>query len=207
MYQGVPCFWVEETGRSGIVLRRYAREDSPCPAAPGRGYHNAESGVLEYRPTVYRDDTEHGRIREAMLPYARTDPNWPTACECGYVFGPEDTWQTNGQLEWRRGDTGELLVADPHGLPPGALWHLDWSPFAQWTDRYGDGINLYAMCPNRSYWNVDGPAYGEGRPKTVNAWTRTGDPRRPIETSLTVTPSIVAGDYHGFLTAGRFTNG
>lgn len=89
-------------------------------------------------------------------------------------------------------------MAGPHGeggvAPPGMLLDAHWYP----CEPGPDGIKLMAALPNGLLWCVDGQATGGG------GWTRTGDPRQPE--TLTCSPSIVAGDYHGFLQGGRFTD-
>lgn len=198
-YPGCPCFWLEPTGRQGVFLRRYrsATEGGACPL-PG-GYHDAEVQI-GYVALVYGPDGTRGPLE----PVPSDHWLWPAACACGYQFGPDDERQTNGHPEYQLA-SGDLICGEPHRLPPGSLFHLGWTPLGEWRDRYGDGINLYAVCPNGSYWNVDGPAYSSGDVTTQEAWTRTGDPRRPE--TLSATPSIIAGDYHGFLTAGFFSPG
>ena len=80
-------------------------------------------------------------------------------------------------------------MTGPHGEngrgPLGMLTHSDWRPFGHNDDRYDDGINLVAVCPNGLIWDVDGPAVRDGE-VTHHAWTRSGDPRQP--STLTVAP-------------------
>lgn len=200
MYSGVPCYWVDETGRWGIRLRRFTfTKDKECPAG---GTHDASSGIV-YMEQVTKNP---GGTFPAPVAQPRSHWAWPDHCEaCGYLFEADDQWQTNGDVEWRRADTGELLVARADRLPPGALYSLDWHGGEQWNDRYGDGLDLHAVCPNGIPWHVDGSARPGDGSTVPEAWARTGDPRVPE--TLSVTPSIVSGDYHGFLTAGRFTDG
>lgn len=195
-YPGCPCFWLEPTGREAVRLRRFTF--SSTGECPGSNHgHDASSGIVSY-VTAKTKTTDHGEVRVNPRSRARTHRAWPKTCEaCDYRFTPDDEWQTNGDPEWRRVDTGEVLVAEVQNLPPGALFHWAWDPWKEWRDRYGDGINLYAMCPNGSYWGVDGSAWNDGKQTTPEAWTRSGDPRRPG--TLTVSPSIIAGDYHGWL--------
>ena len=206
-YDGCPCFWVEMTGRAGIRLRRFVFSSEGKPCTGKNGYHDASSEITAYEKLRWEEQTDHGKVRLPPRSRSKKHRAWPKVCECGYRFEADDEWQTNADPEWKRADTGDLLVCEAHVLPAGALWHMDWTPLAPWTDRYGDGVNLYAMCPNGSYWNVDGPAYGGGEAKTPEAWSRTGDPRRPLETQLSAMPSIIAGDYHGWLANGIFSPG
>ena len=194
-YRGCECFWLEPTGREGVRLRRFTfQSKKPCPANDWG--HDASSPIIAYRKMVLKP-SEHGDVRTSPRNRARSNPAWPKACEaCGYLFADDDAWKTNGDPEWRR-DDGTLIVAEASHLPPGALFHWGWDPWKEWRDRYGDGINLYAICPNGGSWGVDGAAWVDGKQTKPEAWTRSGDPRRPG--TLTVTPSIIAGDYHGWL--------
>lgn len=85
---------------------------------------------------------------------------------------------------------------------PGAM--LDFASHPGHGDAYGymvgpDGRCLIVVLPPAgpalSHWYVDGKAKDGGR------WSRTGDPTADPPT-LSVTPSILTPDYHGFLTDG-----
>jgi hypothetical protein len=221
-YDGCPCFWLEATGRERVQFRRFTfsvrdgeeEADRPghrnCPASERWGH---DAGIVTdiERDTVWEDYDGSGYIVHAAVPDdlypARDDPRWPTACAaCGEPFLDDDQWQVNGLLVFTRSDTEAEHVMSTGYDPkiPGALYDGGpWMRSRKTEDGVGyvgaDGIALVAVCPNGFHWEVDGPARGGGR------WARTGDPRQP--STLSVTPSIVAGDYHGYLTAGAFTSG
>lgn len=213
------CYWLEPTGRERVSLRRFTfsvpegDEPSPshrnCPASERWGHDASVLTDIEL-DTVW-ETMEDGYIVHAAVPeelqlrLLSGDERWPTACEkCGDPFLDDDQWQINNLRLFTRHDTGDIHVMK-HGYDvdiPGALYDGGpWLRSRPTEDGQGyvgpDGIALVAVCPGGYHWEVDGPATGGGR------WTRTGDPRKPE--TLTVTPSIVAGPYHGHLQNGRFT--
>lgn len=209
-----PCFWLEPTGQAALGLRRFtfgASSDggADCPMKEKWG-HDASVVLDDVRFGVVWSRSEDGYVSQEMPPAelvpSRDDPRWPATCEsCGEPFPENATWQYYAADEYQRSDGG-MVLARGSGLQQkemgGALYDAQWlhgtagRTFYDVRDR-GDGIVLIAICPNGSPWVVDGKATGGG------FWERTGDPRRPE--TLTVSPSIVAGDYHGFLQGGRFT--
>jgi hypothetical protein len=208
-HPGCACFWLEPTGNVRLSLRRFTfgGRGRNCPAAPNGMGHNASVQLDREIPLVVAVDADGWRSME-MVPEGERppddDPAWPTACEaCGGPFLEGDEWQVNQAEVYTRSDGGEVAFRgyqDP--AMAGALWHAWWLEGPMGGVRKArageDGIILMAMTPGGYEWVVDGEATGGG------GWTREGDPRRPE--TLTVTPSIVAGDYHGFLQAGRFTD-
>jgi len=88
--------------------------------------------------------------------------------------------------KWRRVDTGEVGFLD--SFPVGAMFYSDWMDY-----KGPDGKCLSVRTPG-GYWMIDGPStqHPEG-----NAWTRTGVPPK-----VTAMPSIIAGNYHGWLRDG-----
>lgn len=207
-FPGVECFWIEETGRARLRMRRFTfatRDDRP-QGTPG--YRDCASGtnigcsaIVDtdrlIRPRF--DETEHGKVLR-LVPKRQWPParEWPQACDsCGEEL-PKDAHRVLDQIMVyvrANGATLELRGwGDKHAA--GALfdswWHRpDGGPGT-------DGIYLVAVCPDGTHWHVDAQASGGGH------WTRTGDPRNPP--TLTVSPSIQTGTYHGFLTNGRFTD-
>ena len=130
------------------------------------------------------------------------NPSWPTTCQnpgCDYEFTDDDPRQVWADRIYRRADTGEEY--DSRALPPGAMLDGHWYP-DQW--KGADGIALVVVLPpgggdtRGNWWNADGPAASGGK------WTRQGDPRQPE--TVTVSPSILTGEYHGFLQAGFLTD-
>jgi hypothetical protein len=210
----MPCFWLEPTGQAALGLRRFTFSSSSvrgedCPAKEKWG-HDASVVLEDVRFEVQWKTTEDGYVSQEMPPAElvppRDDSRWPQVCEaCGNEFQDSAQWQYYAADEYSRSDGG-VVLARSSGLQQkemgGALYDARWlhgmagKSFYDVRDR-GDGIVLLAICPNGMPWVVDGKATGGG------FWERTGDPRNPE--TLTVTPSIVAGDYHGFLQGGRFT--
>lgn len=117
--------------------------------------------------------------------------------------GPDRRW-TNGVGEWT-----------DQTLPPGAMLDATWyHDIDGW--RGPDGIALMVVLPpqhirsdngevdNRSnWWHADGPSRNNGVPGP--GWSRTGDPKASPPT-VTIQPSILTGDYHGFVQGGTLTD-
>lgn len=209
-YTGVACFWLEPTGRGRVGLRRFtfSGRGHDCPKRKDGG-HDASKLTRRFASAPWTKDAD-GHVSLKGVPRklvpSRSSASWPRKCSaCGGPFGRGAEWQSFWALEYVRGDTGEkVYMRNVHGREyAGALMHVPWYEGAgrEWhkvQDR-GDGIILGAVCPNGALWVIDAEATGGG------FWERTGDPRNP--STLTVSPSILAGDYHGFLQGGRFTDG
>lgn len=186
----IRCFMLERTDFANESFRRYKSSESgpACPLHPGTyPYHNI-SAIINLQVEYHSKYDGEGLIPSDEL---KTDPRWPVACGCGYVFAPEDEWQHNFDRLWRMPD-GTLI--DPKKAPAGAMW---FSPgYEELGDYVGpDGHALMVMLPPggraSNVWHVDGPARDGGR------WTRLGAPP-----DVTVSPSIATSQYHGFLTQG-----
>lgn len=186
----IQCFFLEETGRAQIYLRRY-HGSMPGPLCPssGIGYHNAKF-YLEDRPVKYSDwPHEIPNCYQGIQEQPLDDPRWPTHCACGYAFTGEDLKQVFQESILRRTDTGEETTW--RAAPPGAMRDACWYR----TDWAGaDGRSLVVKCPDNTDWLIDGPSYHDGKRTHEHPWTRTGTP--PI---ISVTPSIATPGYHGFL--------
>lgn len=85
---------------------------------------------------------------------------------------------------------------------PGMGWYNDWylrmhadflSPHYK-TDWAGKRSPIEVVCPNGDVWCIDRMS------SNGNGWQVTGN-----WPNITCAPSIVAGDYHGFLRDGVFT--
>jgi len=194
-YEGVECFWVEPNGKALRTLRRYHRGEEPCSADPVRGYHNADCEIGENFDVRWASGDDGGRYVASIdvADYAG-DERWPTHCACGYEFTEEDHWQVNQEpiyesADGRRAWTSPAYERQP---TPGAMFDTYWRPEL----RKEDGLAVSAVCPNGAVWCIDDKATGGGH------WERTG-----TVPNLTVSPSIVAGDYHGHLQNGAFTSG
>lgn len=92
---------------------------------------------------------------------------------------------------------------DPRVFLPGMGWYNDWylevggknflSPhyYRDWAAKRPP---IEVVCPNGAVWCFD------RRSSNGDGWVVTGEWPR-----ITCAPSIVAGDYHGFLRDGEFT--
>lgn len=190
-----PCFWVEENGEAEFELRRLQLSDEVRGGV--RHYHEAHVSI-GFFPVRKTEDHAFAFIR----PEEFTDhPAWPKSCStCGYEFVDDDVWQVNQNAVFVRPDTGETWTQE--NLPIGAMYDAAWwHPFGVGDD----GIALMVILPpggKTHWWHVDGPA--TNGPKR-NAWTRTGDPRA-IPPTVDVNPSILTGEYHGYLRNGVLTD-
>lgn len=172
------CFLIEPQPMAEASLRRFTFKEKPCPAHPDWG-HNAsvDIGLAPFPLSEFtgagRDDIPHD------------DPRWPTHCECGYAFEPEDQWQHNLNRCFLPQGKAEPMFSLPNA-PPGAMWYSDW-----WPQKGPDGRALTVRTPGGD-WLIDAPARNSNTP-----WTRTGVPPK-----VTAHPSILVGEYHGWLRDG-----
>lgn len=180
----IACFWTEPSDTAEHSLRRYVSSANGKCSGPF-GYHNA-SVVLGSVPCPHDGWAGRGELPDDA---AKADPRWPTACACGYVFQPGDSWQVNYERHYRREpDNGARFTLG--AAPPGAMYECVWyKKIPEWCGS--DGRSLGVMLPDGQDWHIDGPSKGGGK------WTRTGAPPR-----ISVTPSILTSRYHGFLTDG-----
>lgn len=212
-FPATPCFWIERTGRVRLGLRRFTfsvgegqEEDGrhhDCPT--GQSGCDASVALDVMVPLRFSDEGDYGKVM-AGVPKSREpgrrDKRWPPACsKCGEPFTKDAQWQVFQEIEYRRSDNGELLYMRNYpgrelaGAMLDQFWHLTGSDGK--PNVGDDGISLCVVLPDGMPWHVDGEATGGGR------WTRTGDPRDPQ--TLTVAPSILTTNYHGFLRAGILT--
>jgi hypothetical protein len=217
----VTCFWLEPTDLTQVGLRRYRSSGSEpkneCPREGGWGYHGALV-ILGQAPVVWSDTRPEGHshwFRESDDRYGvagfaypgRDDPRWPSRCECGYEFTDDDAWQEWEDRLYRRSDTGELVTL--RDAPDGAMWDAGWYPW-----KGPDGRSLVMKCPGGSDWTIDGRASNCTLPgdNEHRCWVRHGDvPQITVDknglTCAAGAGSIQAGNYHGFLRNGVFTDG
>lgn len=184
------CFLVEPTQNARYWLRRFRYSNKErCPAVDSPySYHNARTFLCDAAYETERDE-QYGRefYRELTgLAPDPSDPRWPTACEaCGAPFTDEDEHQLFFDIIYRNPENGmEWPLRD---LPVGAMYDSRWMADAHHGE---DGKCLTVKIPGGE-WMIDHPAR-DGQP-----WTRTGTPPR-----VTARPSILAGNYHAFLTDG-----
>ncbi len=179
----IKCFMIEPTERVRRWLRRYV-SGSECLAG---GIHQAMVAIEEGKAV----GAPRGFYTTEPSDWPHDDPRWPKACQCGYVFREEDTWQLFYYRIYVRQETGEECTL--HDPPVGAMWYADWM-LPDWKGP--DGRCLMVRTPGGD-WCVDGPSRSGG------GWTRTGEPP-----NVTARPSIGKLDdkgnwqYHGFLTEG-----
>jgi hypothetical protein len=145
-----------------------------------------------------------------------TPPGWdalhPGACDdCGARMPADAKHSHSGSLR--------SVYDTPSGRPePGcAFWSREHGdrPCFHWDNC--PGRHLMVVLPNGHQWDVDSRASNCGRPddRTHRCWVRVGDPERPEtlhvskdgDTCAAGAGSIVAGDYHGFLSHGTLTAG
>ena len=156
----IPCFFLTQTDRAEVALRRYCH-DVPGKQCPGPfGSHDVEvvigvEDVLWKQKDGYR--TYDGKTKEVI----HSDERWPARCaSCEYLFVPEDEWQTNHHLLYSRSDLPEETIT-LRKAPVGAMWYVDWG-----EDYLGpDGKTLMVKVPavqnGQSFpheWCIDGRA-------------------------------------------------
>lgn len=191
----VQCFMIERAPMVRESLRRFVwSEKEKCPGvARGMSYHNA---FVPLRDQDWPVESSCGDTKSIGAPViAKDDPRWPKTCAaCAYVFTDDDPWQHQYERYWKRADGTGTELWTMHNVPPGAMWDAWWWPDEHRASR-PDGMVLCVQLPNGRYWMIDGPA-SNGTPGEIG-WTRTG-----VAPKITATPSILAGDYHGWLRDG-----
>ena len=189
----IDCFFLEPVNEVEESLRRFVfstAEGKPLCTRQPNTYHNAEV-VLGTLPWNRPEGGSGGDN------FDHEDPRWPKACECGYVFQPDDHWQHNLTRLYVRRDTGaKMTISD---APPGAMWYANWlGNIEEYRERSPDGGILILKTPGGD-WNID------SKSSNGPGWTRTGTPPK-----VTANPSIGIGrkpdgswDYHGWLRDGQ----
>lgn len=199
---------------AAVSLRRFrfTRQDdaTACPQS-GRS-HDASTAIGEAVAELVDHKDGWGRVwRFADDETPRSDPRWPRECACGYVFELGDEWQVFHDPLYRRvdGRDDRISLRNP---PPGAMWFSEW---ILCDHEPKCATHLLAITPDTSHaWDIDGRASNCTMPadRTHRCWVRHGEPPRITvdkngPTCAAGAGSIVAGAYHGFLIAGRFTDG
>lgn len=204
---GVKCFFLEPTNSAWVKLRRFKYSE------PGdTHYHDAAIpfGTCNFWKKYDDDEGQQGdwTYADDAPEIDHSDPRWPTHCECGYAFTPDDQFQVSRDHIFRRTDTGELLSL--RKAPPGAMYDAEWLP--QSFPVGEDGRRLYVVCPSGITWCIDGRASNCTMPEDNNhkCWVRHGTvPQITVDkngvTCAAGGGSIIAGNYHGFLRNGEFT--
>jgi hypothetical protein len=174
----IQCFMAEPSGYVNQTLTSWAWvDDTPCPLKTGssEGAHEAEIVVTETADALIEDN----------------DPRYPTHCACGYEFQPADEHYSVGRIIYKRPDAPDQLMLQGN-LPPGAMLWSDWkhSKGSIYHEQRGGGPHLHVMTPG-GMWDLDSIASnGPG-------WKWSGTPP-----NVTALPSIITGDYHGWLRDG-----
>ncbi len=202
---GLKCHLMEETDMARISLRRYN-----ISIIGTNHYHSAmnflydEKAVLDVEGCLRNNHMNRDFVPE-------DDPKWPTHCSCGYKFTEADPFQYYTQRLYVNKSTNEILVRDD--FKPGAIWENTRAPkFLQGFD----GKSIVVICPNGSEWNIDGRANNctKKEDNEHRCWCRHGTipnitvdkiPEPGHSTCSAGGGSIIAGNYHGFLSNGEFT--
>lgn len=209
-YPGVACYWAERTGRAQIQLRKFMFGLTSVTTHPDETYRFCPKrengyGCLGVKLTDifvlanFKESENFGLTLHQPEEDFTNHPDWPTHCDyCGKLFPETAMTAIDSNLEYKRIETNETYTTNNNfdKNTPGMLYDGWWLHFGE--TKKEDGISLVAVTPNGHHWHIDGPATGGG------TWTRTGDPKKPE--TLTVSPSILVSDYHGFLQNGRFTD-
>ena len=182
----INCFLIRPSLVAEESYRRFVinmKNRTDCPT--GKGLGHSASAVLRRVPW----ELANGGIGLCPNEDLKKDPRWPTHCACGYEFLPDDYWQHNYQVLYRRDEGNDLWLLSE--VQAGAMWNADWL-----TDQYKgpDGLCLVVRTPGGD-WTIDGPSWHLG--VRGPGWTRTGIPPR-----ITVSPSILQPGYHGWLRDG-----
>lgn len=205
---GVKCFYLEETKRFQHYLRRWHRQSTQLGSEqPSR--HDAYVVIGE----AEHDSPYMGFDLPDAPPH--DDPRWPQCCSCGcgYEFLESDGRQARTIRLFRRSDTGALVTTDDAG--PGAIYNASWyQEHPCWSGP--DGLALMAVLPNGHRWHIDGIAsnctdFDGAMAGKHKCWVRHGLPPNLTVDKNGVTcnagaGSIMAGNYHGFLRNGEFTD-
>ena len=205
---GVRCFLVTCVGRARRYLRRYVQHaEGVCPGP--HGYHQAWTLIDVVEEHVGTD----GYFPATPQDWDPQDPRWPLKCQgCDYVFLDTDIRQVfHDHLYIDAGGVDHSL----RDRTPGMMWDAHWMPEC-W--RGPDGRSLCVVCPGGTEWMIDGPASNCTMPsdqgpfdRAHRCWVRHGEPPNITvdkngRTCHAGAGSIQAGQYHGFLRNGEFTD-
>lgn len=177
----VVCFFCERIPRIRQNLRRLCLGRT-CPT----------NALRSCDASVFLRDIDYAGDLIEVFEHPKDDPLWPKSCGgCGYQFLDSDYWQVSSNFVYRNPNTNEILTE--YELPPGSLYRAHWhEDIKHWTGP--DGFSVMCVLPNKCHWLIDGPSRDSGQQKS---WSRSGELPR-----ISVSPSIQAEDYHGYLTDG-----
>lgn len=196
----IKCFLIETSGLTLRHLRRYCSSDTEQSKCPVHTYHDATNLIGKGTVGV---DHEHDHVEF----YDKRDPQWPTKCDCGYIFQDTDTWQVFDPHEYRRADDHATSFR-LHDAQPGAIWR------AEWYESFWHGADgkCYVCKTPGGEWIIDGRASNCGLPDDDihKCWVRHGEaPNFTVDkngnTCVAGAGSIQQGGYHGFLREGFLT--
>lgn len=176
-------FFIKETDRERLYLRRYRSGDHRCPASD----HYCEALLLVGVEAIERTSDGSVAYRGDRKP-ADTDLRWPTKCEaCGVAFTDDNPRQLFGRTIYRRPDNGEeMLLKD---APPGAAWNAWWIADRLEHRHRGcgymvgpDGRSLVVRLPDGSDWMIDSRARNCTMPDDMDhfCWVRHGRPEEVV---------------------------
>jgi hypothetical protein len=181
------CFYLEKTSRVKRSLRRFCWSSAPDAACPHHPYQYGSHDASVPLDEIDEPSTEHLCIGDL---HPHDDPLWPKTCPCGFIFRDNDQWQLSLEHIFKRQDTGDLTTL--HDAKPGAMWDAPWM---KPSHQGSDGQCIILRTPGGD-WMIDGPSRNADVSRGAG-WTRTGVP--PM---ISVSPSIIANNYHGVLTNG-----
>lgn len=208
---GIQCFFIKETGKTVLSLRRYCNGITECTTNNGIG-HTAQVGIEEKGDVDtdgYVRDIERGELFE------KYKDNFPVKCDCGYEFTDADPKQIYSKREYidAQGNTMTLRSA-----AVGAMWYADYYMHEGTNFCKGpDGHCLVVRTPGGD-WIVDSRASNCTLPDddVHKCWVRSGEPPNITVGKAGFTCSAGAGSiaigtqgtpnyYHGFLQNGELT--
>ena len=209
---------VTEVGTRGW-LRIYWGRDCMGPyfengvrrPATGPSYHNAESLLGD----------KIGAIGDFPFGHASDygpDAPWPKACDkCGRPVPPGRQDEGGGEGPHYQVFTRRIFDTPERLLAPGDMFWAEWHHHPEWTKKCSSWDNcddprghLTVVLPNGRRWDIDSRASNCTMPqdRLHRCWVRHGEPPaitvdKQGRTCGAGAGSIQAGDWHGFLRAGR----
>jgi hypothetical protein len=183
-------FIAEPTGACRLSLRRF------CYGG-GETKHRCDATAVigEDEPeTQRRPDGTTRLVSGDSVPHS--DPRWPSACGCGYLFADDDQWQVN-ELPWYEGNGQRFCwgIGSWDG-PPGAMIRAPWR-----DDTPDNGCPAFVVfLPNGSHWCTRDQSSGPDG-KLGPQWSVSG-----IAPCITVSPSIddrSSRPWHGWIRNGE----
>ena len=205
------CFFVTQTDRYVISLRRY-KNSSSINECPAHGYHNADGPVLTEVTGTYNKAEDAWEDPTKGLDVRHDDPRWPVKCDhCDYLFTEQDEYQLFADHVYLDAQGKERSLYEN---VEGMMWYADW--YGDY-DKGPDGHSLVVVCPGGHQWVIDSQASNCDQKQDVGpygvahrCWNRTGEPpnitvgKGPGKTCGAGGGSIQTPNYHGFLQNGEF---